>query len=160
MHRFRGINNPLRDHVALHDAAENVHQNRLHFFVRDQNFESFRHLLLRRTATDIEKIRGIAAVKFDDVHRGHGQAGAINETGDISVQADVIESVFGGLDLARIFFCNIAHGCYFRMPKQGIVIEIEFRIERQHLSFWRNYQRINFHHRTIEPNEGPVQSVE
>ena len=68
--------------------------------------------------------------------------------------------MFGGLDLARIFFCNITHGCYFRMPKQGIVIEIEFRIERQHLSVWSNYQRINFHHRTIEPNEGPVQSVE
>src|SRR5207248_11208058 len=120
----------------------------------------FRHLSHRRTATDVEEVSGIAAIEFDDVHRSHGQAGAINETGNISVQADVIESVFGRLDLARIFFRDIAHGGHFRMSKQGVVIESKFRIERQDLALCSNYQRINFHDRTIEPNEGAVQSVE
>src|SRR5205814_5714912 len=160
MYRFRSVNNPLRDYVALHDAAKNVHQNGLHVFVRDQDFESLRHLLLRGAAADIEEVCGITAVKFDDVHRCHGQSSAVNETGDISIQADVIESVSRRFDLARIFLRDIAHGCDFRMPSQGVVIEIKFRIERQHRPCGSNDQRIDFYHRAIEPNEGAVQSVE
>src|SRR5437016_13846092 len=126
MHRFCGVDNPLRDYVALHDAAKNVHQNGLHFFVRDQNLESFRHLLLCGAAADIEEVRRIAAIKFDDVHRCHGESGAVNETGDISIQADVIESVSRRFDLARIFFRNIAHGCDFRMKKKALSSKLNF----------------------------------
>src|SRR5437773_2475377 len=82
---FRPVNNSLCDHVALHDSAKNIDQNRPHLFVCDQNLESFRHLLFRGTATDVEKIGGTTAVKLDDVHCRHSQACAVNETADISI---------------------------------------------------------------------------
>ena len=55
MHSLCRINYSLRNHVALHDSAKNIYQNRLHLLVRDQNLESFRHLLFRGTTTNVEK---------------------------------------------------------------------------------------------------------
>ena len=93
MHRFHRVDNPLRDHVASHDSAKNVYQDRFHVFVRDQNLERFGHLLFGRAAADIEKVGRAAAVKLDDVHRRHGQTGAVHQTGDVSVETDIIETV-------------------------------------------------------------------
>src|SRR5437763_6244065 len=55
--------------LPIYDPAEDVHQDRFYIFVRDQDFERFGYLLLIGTSADIEKIRRIAAVKFNDVHR-------------------------------------------------------------------------------------------
>ena len=86
--------------------------------------------------------------------------GAVHEAGDVSIEADVIEAVLRGFDFARIFFRDVAQGRHFRMPIKRVVVEIEFRIERQHLALWSDDERIHFHHRAIEADECSVQSVE
>jgi hypothetical protein len=35
------------------------------------------HLLDGRTAADVQEVGRVAAVQFDDVHGGHGQAGTV-----------------------------------------------------------------------------------
>ena len=35
LHRFSGVDDPLRDDVAFHDSAENVHEDRLDVLIRD-----------------------------------------------------------------------------------------------------------------------------
>src|SRR5207245_7860312 len=84
---------PLRHNVDLHDSAENVHENRFHVFVGDQDFERFGHLLFRRAATDVEKISRFATIEFDDVHRCHGEARAIDEARDVAVEPNLIQPV-------------------------------------------------------------------
>ena len=62
LHRFHRIHDALRDDVAPHDAAENVHEDRLHVLVRDEKLERLRHLLFGRAAADVEEVRRAAAV--------------------------------------------------------------------------------------------------
>ena len=45
------------DDVAIHDAAENVHQNAFHVRIAQNDFESRRDLFLARAAADVEKVR-------------------------------------------------------------------------------------------------------
>ena len=160
LHRFRGIDNSLRNHVHFHDPAENVYQDRFHIFIRDQNFKRFGYLLFGRATANVEKVGRTAAVKFDDVHRRHRQAGAIHQTSNVSVEADVVQFMFRRLDFARIFLRNISHRGDLRMSIKRIVIEIEFCIEREHVALLRHHQRIDFHHRTIATDERSIKPIE
>ena len=81
----------MRDDITFHDPAENVYEDHFHFLVCDQDFERFSHLLFRRAAAYVEKIGRLAAIKFDDVHRGHGQASAVHEARDVAVQPDIAQ---------------------------------------------------------------------
>ncbi len=109
---------------------------------------------------DIQEVCRAAAVKFDDVHRGHGQAGAIHEAGDVSIEADVIQPVLGSFDFPRIFLRDIAQGGELRVTIERVVVKVELRIERQHLALRCNDERIHFHHRTIAGDERAIQTIE
>src|ERR1019366_1391800 len=79
------------DDVAIHDAAENVHEDALHMRIAQNNLERRRDLFLACAAAHVEEIRRIAAEMLDDVHRGHRQARAVDEARDAAVELDVIE---------------------------------------------------------------------
>ena len=96
---FHRRDHPLGDDVAAHDAAENIDQNSLHFLVGGDDFECRRHLFLGCAAADIEKVGGFLAIELDDVHRCHGETGAVHHAADRAVERDVGKIVFGGLDL-------------------------------------------------------------
>ena len=66
-------------------------------------------LFLARAAAHVEEVCRAAAEMLDDVHRGHRQAGAVDEAGDVAVELDVIEAELAGLDFQRRFLVQIAH---------------------------------------------------
>src|SRR5262249_60085914 len=90
---FRRVDDALRDHIHFQDAAENVHKDRFYILTSDQDFERFGHLLFGCAAANIEKVRRTAAVKLNDVHRRHREAGPVDETSDVAIEPDVIELV-------------------------------------------------------------------
>src|SRR5690606_30758661 len=51
---FNSTNNAFSDHVATHNAAENVDQYGFHIFVRQNNFKRFDHALFGCTAAHVE----------------------------------------------------------------------------------------------------------
>src|SRR5262245_42376420 len=59
------------DRRAAGDAAENVDQDALHVWIGEDDAEGLGDLLLVGTAADVEKVGRLAAVEFDNVHRGH-----------------------------------------------------------------------------------------
>ena len=89
------------DDVAFHDAAENVDQDSLHIGIADDDLEGGGDFFLGGAAAHIQEVGGLAAVKLDDVHGGHGQARAIHHAADLAVELDVGEIVFGGFHLHR-----------------------------------------------------------
>ena len=107
---FHGIDDALGDDVALHNPAKNIDQNRFHAAVGDKDFECFRDLLLAGATAHIEEVGGFAAVVFDDIHRSHGQSGAVHEAGDVSIEADVVEVRLGSLDFAGVLLGDVAVG--------------------------------------------------
>ena len=142
--------NAFGDDVALHDATENVHQNTFDVLVFQNQLERGSDLLFVRAAADVEKVRGFAAGEFDDVHCRHREACAVDEAADVAVEADVTEFMLAGFDFRRIFFGEVAHFHNIGMPKQSIVVEIQFSVERKNVAVARQDKRIDLGERTIK----------
>ena len=90
------------------------------------DLERRRDLFLARAAADIEEVRRAAAEMLDDVHRGHGQAGAVDEAGDAAVELDVIQVELAGFDFQRRFLGEIAHRLNVLVAIKRVVIEAKF----------------------------------
>ena len=59
------------------------------------------------------KLAGSRAVELDDVHRRHGEAGAVDHAADLAVERDVVEVELGGRELLGILLGLVAQrrGC-------------------------------------------------
>jgi hypothetical protein len=107
------------DHVATHDAAEDVDQDGLQAWVFQHDLEGFGHFL-GRGAAHVQEVGWLAAEQLDGVHGGHGQAGAVHQAADVAVERDVGQVEFRSFDFRWIFFVQIAEGDDFRVTEQGV----------------------------------------
>src|SRR5262249_35637739 len=128
---FNGIDDALGDDIALHDAAENIDEDRLDVFISNEELERLGDLFLGGATADVEEVGGFAAVELDDVHRRHGEAGAIDHAGNVAVEANVIEVGLGGFDFAGIFLGDVAVSGDVVVAEEGVVVKIQFGIERE-----------------------------
>ena len=112
------------DHVAAHDAAEDVDQDALHAGVGEQDPEGRGHPLLGGAAAHVQEVGRLAAVVLDDVHGGHGQAGAVDHAADVAVELDVVEVELGGLHLERLLLVEVAQLGDVLVAEQGVVVEV------------------------------------
>ncbi len=96
-----------RDRVASGDAAEDVHEHRLHLLVAEDDVEAVGHHLGRCASADVEEVGGLdpavllAGVR-DDVEGRHHQAGTVADDPDRAVELDVVEVLLLGLELERV----------------------------------------------------------
>src|SRR5271169_152967 len=97
----RRVDHAARQHVALHDAAEDVDQHRLDARVGEQDAEGRGDLLRVGAAADVEKVGRLGAVVLNDIHRSHRQARAVDHAADVAVEMDVTQIVLGGLGFGR-----------------------------------------------------------
>mmetsp|Transcript_34497 Transcript_34497/g.116965 ORF Transcript_34497/g.116965 Transcript_34497/m.116965 type:complete len:226 (+) Transcript_34497:27-704(+) len=118
----------LGDDVALHDAAEDVDEERLDVRVRRDDLEGLDDLLLRRAPADVEEVRGTAAVHLDDVHGRHGEAGAVDHAADGPVEADVVEVPLLGGDVARVLLRLVALREDVLLAEGRVVVEADLRV--------------------------------
>ena len=90
-----------------------------------------------------------AAIELGDVHRRHGQAGAVDQAADVAVERDVVEIELRGLDFIRVLLVEVTHRDDIGMAEQRVVVEIHFRIKRNHVAGVGEYQRIDLGERRV-----------
>ena len=130
LHLARRRHHALGDHVAAHDAAEDVDQDAFDVRVRQDDLERRGHPLLGGAAAHIEEVRRRRAIQLDDVHRRHRQSGAVHQAADVAVQRHVIQVVLGGFEFLRILLALVAQLLQFGMAEQRVVVEAELGIQR------------------------------
>src|SRR5512146_161231 len=91
-----GRDDAVGHRVAGGDAAEDVHEHRLHRRVRQHDLQTIGHHLSRRAAADVKEVRRADAAELltrvgDHIQRRHDQAGAVADDADLAVQLDVVE---------------------------------------------------------------------
>ena len=82
------------DHITLHDATENINQNRLHLRVVQHDLEGFGNLRRGRTAANVQKVCRTATIKLGDIHGRHRQPRTIDEAADVAIERNVVEVEF------------------------------------------------------------------
>ncbi len=148
----------LRDDVTAHDTAKDVDQDALDIRIAQNQLERRRHPLARRAAADIEEIRRSGAVQFDDVHRRHRQAGAIDHAADIAVELEIVKPVPAGLDLGRVLLVLIPQRRDFGVAKESVVVEPHLGVERHQLRPAGHDQRVDLRDRGVELAERPIEA--
>ena len=151
---------PWREHVAAQDAAEDVDQHGLDVAVGHQDAEGVLDLLRVRAAADIQEVGRLAARQLDDVHRRHGEAGAVDHAADVAVEADVVERELRRFDFERILFGQVAQVAQIGMPIERVVVEDDLRVERQQIAALGQDQRVDLDHRRVGLDERLVDRVE
>src|SRR5919108_5807099 len=156
-HLLHRCHDAFSDDVAFHDPTENVDQNAAHFGIGGNDLEGGRNFLLAGAAPDVEEIRRRFAIKLDDVHGRHGQPRAVDHAADRAIERDVIEVVFGSLDLLLVFFREIAQRHDVRMTVKRVVVEPDLGIEADKLVASGDNQRIDLEQAHVLGNERGVE---
>ena len=150
----------LGQHVAAQDAAEDVDQDALDVLVRHQDAEGVLDLLGVGAAADVEEVGRLAAGQLDDVHRRHGQAGAVDHAADRAVEADVVQRELRRLDLERILFVGVAQRREVLVPEHRVVVEGHLRVEREQVALLGDDQRVDLDERGVAADERAVERLQ
>src|SRR5207253_6053966 len=105
--------------------------------------ERGRDLLLGGAAAHVEKVRGRSAVELDDVHGRHGETGAVDHAADSAFQRDVVEIVFGRLDLFVVFLAQVAQRGNVGVAIKRVVVEANLGVETDQLPGLGDDERID-----------------
>ena len=140
----------LSDRVAVHDATKNIHKDRLDVWILEDDLESCSDLFFCCAATDIKEVCRVAAVMLDRIHCRHGQAGTVDETGDVAVELDVVEIKLAGLNLQLGLLIEVAHFSDVLVAIEGITFDGNLGIHSGNLlravRIFHDAQRIDFNH--------------
>ena len=118
-----GVHDALRYAVAADDAAKNVHQNRLHGWILEDDAECFLHTRRIGRSSHVEEVGGVTATQLDDVHGRHGQARAVDHAAHVAIQFDVVEARLIRFYFGGVLFGGVAHGRIIRVAVEGVAVQ-------------------------------------
>ena len=97
-------------------------------WIGSDQFEGVFHLRGRCTAADVEKVRRISAVQFNDIHRGHGETCTVDETSDLAIETDVVQIGFFRFDVTPILLRVVLLIERRLLPVLGIGVHVDLAI--------------------------------
>src|SRR5882672_3479762 len=159
-HLLRRRHHARRDHVALHDAAEDVDEDRLQVRNAQHDLEGLGDLLGGRAAADVEEVRGRPAVELGDVHGGHREPRAVHQAADVAVELDVVEVVLRRLDFGGVFLVEVAQLLPLGMAEARVVVEVDLGVERHYFALAGEDEGVDLGEAAVGFVEGPVQALE
>ena len=98
---------------------------------------------LGRAAADVEEVGGLAALELDDVHGGHGEAGAVDHAADGAVELHVREPEPRGLHLGGLLLVEVAQRGDVGMAEQRVVLETDLGVEAEQIALLGHHQRVD-----------------
>ena len=153
-----GVDDPLGDDVAAHDAAEDIDEDPLDIRVLEDDLEGFGDLFAAGAAANIEEVGRLAATFMEDVEGGHGQAGAVDQTTDAAVELDVGEVVFAGGDFEGVELRVVDHVGVLAMAEDGVVVEGDLGVHGHEPAGLGHHQRVDLDQGAVLLQAGAVEA--
>lgn len=135
--------------IAAHDPTEDIDKDSRDLGIARDEIERVLDGGWCGSTAHIQEVSWLSAVELDDVHCCHGESGSIDETSDIAVELDEVESVFCGFDFVGVFLRCIPCSENVLLPEVCVVVEAEFGIHTEDLVIRRLRPRVNLNLRSI-----------
>jgi hypothetical protein len=152
-----GLDDPFGDLVAASDAAEDVEEDRDHLLVRGDHLERVHDRVGLRAAAGVEEVGGLAAGLGHHIECGHAEPGAVAEDPDVAVELHVGEALLLRHRLLRVLGGLVLEFGDLLVPEQGGVVDRRLRIERDHVTRFRDDERVDLDQGRIELSERGVE---
>jgi hypothetical protein len=138
-----GVDDPFCHDIGARKSAAEIDHQAFHVWIVEHQLEGGFGLGVCLTA-DFQKIRRLAAMVGDDIHGGHGEAGAIGEHADCAVQGNVTQAEIA----ATLFQCGQpfcrSQPLQLRLPLNTRIVQHELAIQRDQSSIGEHRQGIDF----------------
>src|SRR5690606_12669639 len=128
--------------------------------VGGDDLEGRRDLVLAGAAADVAEVGRLLAVQLDDVHRRHGQTGAVDHAADVAVEGHIGEVPLRGLDLLGVLFGLVTQGADVFVTVQGVAVEADLGVQNAQMAVLHDDQRVDLEHVHVLLDEGLVQDRE
>ena len=136
---FASVDNSIGDGSTVDNSTKHIDKDRLDLVVLGDDTECFLDLMFLNTASNIQEVCGFSPVQLDDVHGGHGEAGAVDQAANVAVQLNVVEAVLGGLHLPGVRLCGVLHFEDVLLSEGCIVVKSKLGIRRVNLKYIMNF---------------------
>ena len=150
----------LGEDVAAQNTAEDVDQHRLDVWVGHQDAKGIFDPVGIGGAANVQKIGRRGARQLDDVHRGHGQAGAVDDAADVAGEFDVREAVSSRFDFQRVFLGGVAQRRNVGVAEQGVVVELHLGVQNHRTVVGRQDQRVDLQQGAVLGAEHAVELLQ
>ena len=140
---------PSRHLVAARDPAEDVEQHGGDLLVGEDHLDRARDRLGLRAAAGVEEVRRPPARLGDHVERRHDQPGAVAEDADVAVELHVGEPALLRHALLRVLRRGVAQRGDVRVAVEGVVVDRDLGVERDHLARLGHQQRVDLDERGV-----------
>ena len=154
--RGHGIDHRLGHDVAAGDPAEDVHKHCAHVGIVKEDAQRRPHLVAVGASADVEEVCRLSPVQLDNVHGGHGQTCAVDQTADVSLQFDVAHAHLPRLGLRRHLGLRIVEGGQGRLAGEGVVVDDHLRVEGHELATLGKGEGVDLQQRAVLLEEGFV----
>lgn len=67
-------------------------------------------------------------MEIEDVHGSHGKTGTVNETANVTVKLDEVETVLGSLDFLSILLGGVSELEDVRLSEVGVIVETKLGV--------------------------------
>ena len=141
---------PAREDVAAQDAAEDVHEDRLHRRVLQDQPQRRGDLRRVGAAADVEEVGRAPAEVREDVDGRHREAGAVDDAADVAVEVHVADA-----DARRLALDRVGDVAPRRVGEQplavvGVVVEADLRVQRDDPAVRRHRERVDLEQRAVQ----------
>lgn len=131
--RLDSVDQTVSNGVAADDTAKDVDENGSDLGVAGDELESLLDGGGGSTTTDVEEVGGLAAIELDDIHGGHGKAGAVDKAADVTVELDEVETGLGGAHLIGVLLGGVAPLEGLLLAELGVVVKVELGVHAHDL---------------------------
>lgn len=98
-------------------------------------------------STYVKEISGFTSGLLDEIHGRHGKPRTIDHDSNVSVKADIVQTVTLSLHLKRVALFRIFQCIEVGVSKQRVFFKVELSVECEQIAFGGQDKRINFHQR-------------
>ena len=133
VHGLNDGNQTLGDGIASHDTTKDVDEDGGDLGVAGDEVKGLLDGLGAGSTTDVEEVGGRSAVELDDIHGGHGEAGAVDQASNITVELDEVETRLGGLDLVGILLAGVTPVENLLLSEVCVVVKVELGVHAEDL---------------------------
>lgn len=144
--------------VTRGDAAEDVDEHALDLCIVEDDIQAGSHDCSGSSAADVEEVGGLDATVVlagvcDDVQGGHDQACAVADDSDLTVELDVVEVVFLGLELEGIGSVAILECLVAGLTERCVLVEGDLAVEGEDLIVRRTNEGVDLDEECVFADE-------
>jgi hypothetical protein len=78
--------------------------------------------------SDVQEVGGLTTVQREDIHRGHGQAGTVDEAPDVAIKFDKVQVRLLRLNLGRFFLRDVTKVENIFLTELGVIVKAKLGV--------------------------------